>query len=82
MSPESAKSQNAQTQRCLVLASGASDLGAGDWWERGPVVSGYFGEKSESERESLSVKVTGSEEMVSIGCEGVTKFKMFYQYFI
>ena len=23
------------------------DLGAGDWWERGPEVAGVFGEKSE-----------------------------------
>ena len=29
------------------MASGALDLGAGDWWERGSKVAGYFGEKSE-----------------------------------
>ena len=42
MSPESAKAQNVKTWRCLVLASGASDHGAGDWWERGQVVAGFL----------------------------------------
>ena len=41
-------------RRKLELAGGASYLGAGDWWERGPEVAGFL------ERnliwESLSVK--------------------------
>ena len=59
MSPESAKAQNVKTRRCLVLASGASDHGAGDWWERGLEGTGggwVYGEKLE--RKSLSVKLT------------------------
>ena len=42
MSPELAKAQNAKTRQCLILASGASDNGAGDWWERGPMVAGFL----------------------------------------
>ena len=57
---------NGRCQQKLKLVDGASDLGAWDWWERGPKVARFFLERA---------NLAEFEDKVTVGVKKSDKYR-------